>query len=348
MQRFVVGWCCLLACGWVVEVRALDTVRVQKAASAISGKITEMSPTAIVIEKQNGKTEKVAVNELESIRYDKEPAQLNGVRNSINNGRNEEALKTLDKLSKDSETDRDEIKADMDFYRALATARLALAGSGSLADAGKAMSAFLKAHADNYHFFQANETIGDLLVASAKYDQAETFYKNIEQKAPWPDYKMKAKVAMGRTLLKQAKGAEALTVFDDVLKLAEGQSGDLVTRQKLSASVGRAECLAQTGKTEEGVKLLESLITEADPEYAEMHALAYNALGNCYRKAGQKKEARMAFLHTHLLYSSYPEAHAESLANLSELFKELGDADRSSEMQELLTQRYASSKWAKK
>ena len=29
----------------------------------------------------------------------------------------------------------------------------------------------------------------------------------------------------------------------------------------------------------------------ADPEYAEMHALAYNALGNCYRKAGQPQKA---------------------------------------------------------
>lgn len=346
MRLSAVSLCCALVFGWTLPGIALDTVRVQKAASAISGTITEMSPTEIVIEKQNKKTEKVAVNELDSIRFDGEPAQLNGVRNSLNNGRNEEALKILDKLPKDIE--REEIKADVDFYRALATARQALAGSGSVADAGKAMNAFLKAHPSNYHFFQANETIGDLLVSSAKYDQAENFYKTIEQKAPWPDYKMRAKVAMGRTLLKQAKGAEALSVFDDVLKLAEGQSGDLVNRQKLSASVGRAECLAQTGKTEQGVKLLESLISEADPEYAEMHALAYNALGNCYRKAGQKKEARMAFLHTHLLYSSYPEAHAEALANLSELFKELGDADRSGEMQDLLTQRYASSKWAKK
>ncbi len=137
-------------------------------------------------------------------------------------------------------------------------------------------------------------------------------------------------------------------MFDNLLKQAEGQTGELVTRQKMMASVGKAEGQIMTGQTEEGVKLLDTLITEADPEHAEMHALAYNALGNAHNKAGRKKEARMAFLHTHLLYSNFADLHAEALANLMDLFKDLGDAERSGEMQEILTQRYANSKWAKK
>src|SRR5206468_351217 len=101
---------------------------------------------------------------------------------------------------------------------------------------------------------------------------------------------------------KQGKTQEALAVFDSVISMAGNDPSPLVARQKMLATVGKGQCMAQTGQFEEGAKLLEALIAEADPEEAELHALAYTALGNCYRKADKKKEARMAFLHVHILY----------------------------------------------
>ncbi|MGE0610201.1 MAG: tetratricopeptide repeat protein [Pirellulales bacterium] len=337
----------LIICGTAASLPAADIARVRGGTSAINGELTEMSPTEIVIKGRNDKEEKIAVNELESLKFDGEPSQLNGVRTALNTGRNDDAVKALDRIDAKS-VERDEIKAEIEYYRALATARLALAGTGSVTDAGKLMLAFIKDHAKSFHYFEANETIGDLLVASGKYSDAEKYYDTVEQNAPWPDYKIRAGVAKGRTLLKQAKGDEAMAVFAGLQKQADGQTGDLVARQKLMASEGLAEAQILSGKTEEGIKLLDSLIAEADPEHAEVHALAYNALGNAHRKAGRKKEARMAFLHTHLLYSNFSDLHAESLANLAELFKELGDAERSGDMQDTLTQRYGNSKWAKK
>jgi tetratricopeptide (TPR) repeat protein len=159
---------------------------------------------------------------------------------------------------------------------------------------------------------------------------------------------MRAGAARGRALLKQGKAQEALAVFDAVIGLAAGQDNPLVARQRLMATVGKATCLAEAGQHEEGVKLLNALIAEADAEEAELHALAYNALGNCQRKAGRPKDARMAFLHVHILYPAFPDAHAEALANLVDLWKELGDGTRSMEAQDTLQKRYPNSAWAKR
>ena len=50
--------------------------------------------------------------------------------------------------------------------------------------------------------------------------------------------------------------------------------------------------------------------------------MAYNALGTALRKAGKPKEAILAFLHVHLLYSTQPDLDAEAVANLEKLFTE--------------------------
>lgn len=342
---FAVSAATMLACLMSAAVApAADSIKTLKA--SMSGEITEITPIEVTINRAGDKTDKVPVNEIDSIRFDGEPAQMIQVRNAITAGRFQDALKFLDKIDA-AAVENENVKCDMEFYKALANARLALGGTGSIADAGKAMNKFVKDYANSYHYLLANETIGDLLVGSAAYDKAEPFYKKVEDTAPWPDYKMRAGVAKGRTLVKQGKAAEALPVFDSVLKLADGQQGDLVARQKLMAQVGKAECLAATGAFDEGVTLIETLIGEANPEETELHALAYNALGNCHRKAGRPKDARRAFLHVHLLFSAYPEAHAEALANLVELWKELGDGERSLEAQGILQGRYANSKWAK-
>ena len=71
------------------------------------------------------------------------------------------------------------------------------------------------------------------------------------------------------------------------------------------------------------------------------------ALGNCYEKARQNKEALFAFLHVDVLYNTVPEVHAEALAHLVPLWKAVGQEERSREARETLLQRYANSRWAK-
>ena len=78
--------------------------------------------------------------------------------------------------------------------------------------------------------------------------------------------------------------------------------------------------------------MIEKIIQDADPQQRELHARAYNALGTCYEKAKQNKEALLAFLHVDVLYNTVPEAHAEALSHLVPLWHELGQDDRSREV----------------
>jgi len=94
---------------------------------------------------------------------------------------------------------RDEIKQDVEFYRAILMARLALAGSGSVKDAGKHLFDFDNLRKNNYHFLEASAALGDLLVATGKVDKAEPYYARLAA-TPWPEYRIRAAVLMGRAL----------------------------------------------------------------------------------------------------------------------------------------------------
>jgi hypothetical protein len=81
--------------------------------------------------------------------------------------------------------DRIEIRQDIEFYRAFCSAQLALAGKEEIANAGRMMKSFVDANSNNYHYFEASEIVGDLLVAIHQYDQAADYYNRLA-KAPWP------------------------------------------------------------------------------------------------------------------------------------------------------------------
>ena len=127
---------------------------------------------------------------------------------------------------------------------------------------------------------------------------------------------------MGRALVGQKQFDQAIDKFDEVLAIdAQGKEAE---RRSWPALLGKASALAGAGKTDEAIKAIDDIIAKADPENHELHARAYNVLGNCYKAAGKKKEALLAFLHVDLLYSRFPEQHAEALANLATLWADDG------------------------
>jgi tetratricopeptide (TPR) repeat protein len=176
------------------------------------------------------------------------------------------------------------------------------------------------------------------------HDKAEKQYAELA-KAPWADYKMRAAVAIGRTLQAQAKHAEAISQFDAALAMPD-EGADAKT-QKLAATLAKAVSQAETGGVEQAVGTIEKVIQDTDAQQTQLHARAYNALGSCYEKAGQKKDALLAFLHVDVLYNTVPEAHAEALSHLVPLWKAIGQEERSREARAALQQQYAGSRWAK-
>jgi tetratricopeptide (TPR) repeat protein len=239
---------------------------------------------------------------------------------------------------------RDFVKQDVEFFKAYCAGKLALSGNGEITDAGRQLNGFVRAYPKNFHYLAATELMGDLLMAGGRHEPAQKQYAELA-KAPWPDYKMRAAVAVGRTLQAQDKHAEAIAQFDAALTMpGEGPDAE---NQKLSATLAKAVSQAETGQIEQAVSSIEDIIQRTDPDQKELHARAYNALGSCYAKAGKTKDALLAFLHVDVLYNSVPEAHAEALAQMVPLWDAIGQQERARESRALLQDRYAGSVWAK-
>ncbi len=326
----------LMAVAWLAAGSSIwaDTVKTDNA--TIIGKVTGMSATQVTVEQTNGTTKTIPVNEIQVIHYEGESALLKTVRTAIAAGRYEEAIQALDRI-KLPDAVRPEITQDLEFYRALATAKLALAGSREILAAGKAMVAFVTQNPNSYHYLAACEIIGDLLVANQRPDLAQPYYAELS-KAPWPDYQMRGGVVVGRALLAEGKYEEAAKAFQKVLDTKA--SGDTAENQRSAAALGKARCLTESSKTDEAIALVQGVIDKANPEAVKLNAEAYNTLGLALRKAERPKEAVMAFLHTDVLYFASPEDHVTALRNLVDLWKELQRPDRAAQAQEVLAQQY--------
>jgi tetratricopeptide (TPR) repeat protein len=329
------------AASTAVAQRPTDRVRLLRGSE--SGEITDMSQTEITLNKGLPGNRPVAVNQIRSVVFDGEPPELSQARVSAANGNYQKALDALEKIDV-AAIRRDFIKQDIEFYTAFCAGKLALSGNGEIIEAGRQLNSFVRANPKNFHYLAATELMGDLLMADGRFEPAQRQYAELG-KAPWPDYKIRAAVASGRTLQAQGKHAEAIAQFDAALAISD-ESADAES-QKLSATLGKAVSQSEAGSVDQAVSSIESIIQKSDPQEKELHARAYNALGTCYEKAGQTKDALIAFLHVDVLYNTVPEAHAEALAHMVPLWEAIGQQERARESREQLQQRYAGSSWAK-
>jgi tetratricopeptide (TPR) repeat protein len=318
-----------------------DRVRLTRGSE--TGEVNDMTPYEITLNKGRPGSRTVAVNEIKSILFADEPSELAQARVNAANGAYSNALNALEKIDANS-IRRDYIKQDIEFYKAYCAGKLALSGEREIGEAGRQLNTFVRGNPQNFHYLAAVELMGDLLMASGRYENAQKQYAELA-KAPWADYKVRSAVAMGRTLQAQGKHADAIQQFDAALATA-GEGADS-QHQKLAATLGKAVSLSETGGGAEAVGIIEKIIQDANPEQKELHARAYNALGSCYQKSGQTKDALLAYLHVDVLYNSVPEAHAEALANLGPLWQAVGQQEQARQARQTLQERYGGSRWAK-
>jgi tetratricopeptide (TPR) repeat protein len=305
------------------------------------GAITATTKDAVTMD-MAGVARPFQVNEITRVTFADEPAELNNARNAVSQQNFNLAMQELKKL--DGQTfDRSLIAADVEFYKALCQARLAMSEGGDKAAATTAMLGWAGKNQGNHHFYESAEILGDLASASGKFADAARYYNGLAA-APWGDYQMRANIAIGRSLSAQKDFAGALQKYDAVLQsqLATPEAA----QQKLLASVGKAVCLAETGKPDEGVTMLTDIIAKNDPQETVLFARTYNALGNCYLKSNKPKDALQAFLHTDILFYADAESHAEALYRLSKLWNDVNKADRAVAARNTLRERYSGSIWA--
>ena len=321
---------------WLVATAACadDTVRTV-GNKTLRCTVTGITATEVTLE-QNSISETVPVNEVELIAFDGEPPALTRARSEATAGKFDEALASLERLDPASYK-RLELRQEIDFYKAYVPAQLALLGSGKINEAASAMFAFAKSHTTSWHYYEACQVVGDLAVAVKNYQVAQTYYGNLS-KAPWPDFKMRANVALAYALVAQGKMADALPLFEAVL--SSDARGDLADRQKLAATLGKARCLASAQKLDEAVKMVREVIANSSPEDVALNAQAYNALGGIYRKSHKTDDALLAFLHVELLYPSIPKERIEALENLKDLWTDKQRPDRARETERILRDEY--------
>lgn len=336
-----------VALTWPVRGSAqqLDSVAPERGAPTF-GTISEITRVQIAIDTNQGK-KLFPVNEIRKVTFQGEPRELKNAREGILSGQLENSRSDLEKISV-ADITRKEILQDIEFYKGYCDGRLALVGGGDKGAAVKSLRAFVENpdNAQSFHYFAAIELLGDLAVALTRFDSGIKYYNQLGE-APWPDMKMRAAVLEGNALVANANYTEALTKFDSVL--AAGVDDAKARDQKLMATLGRAVCLAATGKPDEGVPLVTKIIDENNSQDKPiLFAKAYNALGTCYLAAGKKQDALLAFLHVDLLFNQDPESHAEALFQLSGLWREAGKAERSTQARSLLESRYSGSSWANK
>jgi tetratricopeptide (TPR) repeat protein len=332
----VAAWLAMFA-----TANAMDTLKADK--TSLSGEVTAMTSREVTVKTRKGDVV-TPVNQITAILYEGEPSTLNHARTAIANGRYEDALAALEKIDQ-SRVQRPQVLQDIEFYKALCAARMALRGDGAIREAGSQMAKFVGAAENNYHWLQANELVGDLLVANGQYAAAASYYATVG-KAPWPDYQMRASVAIGRALLADGNVDEALKTFDRVIATRVEDSDAPGKTQQMLAMLGKARCLAAKNDQEAAIKLIQEVIAQANPENVALQAQAYNALGSALRKANKPQDALLAFLHVDVLYFASAEAHAEALANLAELWNEVHKPDRAIQARETLKTRYKNTRWA--
>lgn len=323
--------------------RAFDTIKTTKGSSY--GNVVSMDSTKVEFRQSSGNSlaKRIPANQVIVIFYEGEPTDLKLAKNQVLAGRYADALAVLKKIEKTP--DREAIRQDIEFYRALCSAKLSLTGGMKITDAGRLMKAFADANPKSYHYFEAAQMVGDLLVAIGSYGPAAEYYRRLDD-APWADYKMRAGVAIGNALLAQNKTDEAIAAFDKVLAIAgEGKAAET---QRMAATLGKAAALVAWKKPDEAIKVVDAFLEKADPEDAPLMARAYDILGNAQRQAGRTKDALLAFLHVDVLYATVPDAHAEALANLIDLWQQVHKTERASRAEKTLMERYPDSPWAKK
>jgi tetratricopeptide (TPR) repeat protein len=306
----------------------------------VPGRLGEVTKDKVVLVSAPTSKE-FPVNEIKYVQIPGEPKELMEARNAALEGRFADVVNALDRIPPPA-LGNEAVKQDVDFYRALAGARLAILGTGDARAAGSALVNFVNANKNSYHFYEANEAAGELLVSIGMYDQAPAYYRAVAA-APWPEYRTRAAVALGRALQSQGKHDEAMRQFESVIvSEPKGKGAEL---QVLAARVGKAKSLIETGKGKDGIQLLDDAIEKAAPEATLVYALAYNSLGSAHLKLNQPKDALYAYLHVDLLYNQIPEQHAEALYHLKQLWTQLNKPERAKAAEELLKTRYASSAW---
>ena len=326
------------ACVWMLGISSvqaqLDRVY-DMDGNNVSGAVIQSNKNGVQLEKA-GKTQTFKAGEIKKIMFEGDPPQLTKARQFALDGQYEQALGDL-KNVKFETISRDVIKEEIAYYYAMCEAKQALSGQGKLDDAIRKTLNFIQTNQNSWHFFDAAKLLGDLALASNSNDNALKYYRELG-KAPSESLIIESRYLQGLAQLNMKKGPEAVADFDKVLGLKANTTQ--TARLQTLSKAGKAVALAMQGNGDEANKLTDSLIAEMNPADVEIAARIYNAKGASCEALDDPEGAILAYLHTHLMFSAQPDAHAEALKRLVELWPKVGKPERAAQARQELQDSY--------
>ncbi|QDT45065.1 hypothetical protein Pan241w_51820 [Gimesia alba] len=325
----------------ITHLEAADTIYQYNSNSPQLGDIKGYTKTELTLQRGT-KSVKIPANEIQRVRWNGEPPQLNIARNQEQNGNYAAALDEYKKAQAGASAN---LKTDLQFMIARATAKSAQSNAADLDNAIKFLSDFIKANGDHYQYYAATKLLGEAYLAKKDYAAANKEFGTLER-SPWKDTQMNAKNLKARVLLAQGNVKGALAAFDAVAKMDAKSPAEMASKR--AAQLGSAVCLEKEGKQKEAITVLDQIIKTADPQQTALLAEAYLRKGDCFREIGEAKEALIAYLHIDVLFPSQPAIHAEALYHLSTLWGKVQKPERGAEARAVLQQQYPNSEWTQK
>jgi len=325
----------------VTKLEAADTIYQYNSSSPLLGDVTGYTKTEVTL-KRGSKSVQIPANEIQRVRWDGEPPQLNIARNQEANGNYAAALAEYKKSEASASAN---LKKDLQFMTARATAQSAKSNAANLDNAIKLLNDFVKSNGDHYQYYPAMKLLGEAYLVKKDYPAANTAFGAVER-SPWKDYQMDAKNLKARVLLAQGNTKGALAAFTAVMKMDAKSEPEQASKR--AAQLGSALCLEKEGKQKEAISILNEIIKTTSSQQSPLLAEAYLRMGDCYRELGEPKEALIAYLHIDVLFPTEPAVHAEALYHLSTLWGKVQKPERGVEARTILQQQYPDSEWTQK
>ncbi len=301
----------------------------------VRGQISAETPTELTV-KLGASTQTVPIDQVASIRYDGQPANMTLAETRELAGSYAEAADLYKKAAAESSAKPFVMQAAL-FHQARITGDMALADPSKTSEAIALLDAFTRSYANGRHIVPAVELLARLQLQKGDYAGVEKSITRIEALPRGAD---RAGVLRARLHARQGNHEKALAELDKLMKAAGSNPSKM-----REARLAKAESLAALKRFSEAETDLRAVISANAAEDFVAQSAAYNTLGDCLRAAGRKKDALYAYLHTDLLYSKDKEQHPRALAGIVRAWREIGRDDRADEALETLKKDYPKSPW---
>jgi tetratricopeptide (TPR) repeat protein len=304
------------------EVTLLPGAALKVPGGKLTGQITAETPTTLTIGPPGGTAQNVPVEAIASVTYTGQPASFTLAESRVAAGNLADALDQYARAAQDA-AGRPLIAQTAQFARARALAELAKGDPKRANEAIAALDGFVRANPRSRHLGLALETLARLSLARKDAARAGTAAAQLAA-IPWAADRAAVLQARVQSLQGQADAA-GKTLDALIAKLPAASPA------RAEARLIRAEVMAAGGNPAEAEAAAREVISEADPEAAEIQAQAHNTLGDCLRAGGKPKDALFAYLETDILYDADKEQHARALAAIGALWRELKQPERADE-----------------